>query len=64
MGISQGVISTNIALKNNKIHEAWGEGLDFLECGTCSAIGNEITYGFSMNIYIDANRNFVFKEIF
>jgi hypothetical protein len=52
-------MSTNIVFKNNKIHEAWGEGLDFLECDTCSAIGNEITNGFSMNIYIDASRNIV-----
>ena len=56
-GTSWGVMSTNIAFKNNKIHEAYGEGLDFLECDTCSAIGNEITNGFSMNIYIDASRN-------
>ena len=58
-GTSWGVMSTNIVFKNNKIHEAWGEGLDFLECDTCSAIGNEITNGFSMNIYIDASRNIV-----
>jgi len=58
-GISQGVMSTNIVFKNNKIHEGYGEGLDFLECDTCSAIGNEITNGFSMNIYIDASRNIV-----
>ena len=58
-GLSQGVMSTNIVFKNNKIHEGYGEGLDFLECDTCSAIGNEITNGFSMNIYIDASRNIV-----
>ena len=51
-GISHGVMSTNIVFKNNKIHETWGEGLDFLECDTCSATGNIITNGFSMNIYI------------
>jgi len=56
-GISQGVMSTNIIFKNNKIHEGFGEALDFLECDTCYAIGNEITNGFSMNIYIDASRN-------
>ncbi len=56
-GLSQGVMSTNIVFKNNKIHEGFGEGLDFLECDTCYAIGNEITNGFSMNIYIDASRN-------
>ena len=56
-GLSQGVMSTNIVFKNNKIHEGFGEALDFLECDTCYAIGNEITNGFSMNIYIDASRN-------
>ena len=60
-GTSKGVMSTNIVFKNNKIHEAYGEGLDFLECDTCSAIGNEITNGFSMNIYIDASRNIVIE---
>ena len=58
-GTSWGVMSTNIVFKNNKIHEGYGEGLDFLECDTCSAIGNIITNGFSMNIYIDASRNVV-----
>ena len=58
-GLSQGVMSTNILFKNNKIHEGFGEGLDFLECDTCSAIGNEITNGFSMNIYVDVSRNIV-----
>ena len=58
-GTSTGVMSTNIVFKNNKIHEGYGEGLDFLECETCSAIGNEITNGFSMNIYIDASRDIV-----
>ena len=58
-GISQGVMSTNIVFKNNKIHEGYGEALDFLECDTCSAIGNDITNGFSMNIYVDASRNIV-----
>ena len=56
-GLSQGVMSTNIMFKNNKIHEGYGEGLDFLECDTCYAIGNEITNGLSMNIYVDASRN-------
>ena len=60
-GISQGVMSTNIAFKNNKIHEGYGEALDFLECDTCSAIGNDITNGFSMNIYVDASRNIVIE---
>ena len=60
-GISQGVMSTNIAFKNNKIHEGYGEALDFLECDTCSAIGNNITNGFSMNIYVDASRNIVIE---
>ena len=39
-----------------------GEGLDFLECDTCSATGNIITNGFSMNIYIDASRNIVIER--
>jgi hypothetical protein len=54
-------MSTNIAFKNNKIHEGYGEALDFLECDTCSAIGNDITNGFSMNIYVDASRNIVIE---
>ena len=60
-GTSWGVMSTNIIFKNNYIHESYGEGLDFLECDTCSAIGNEITNGFSMNIYVDASRNIVIE---
>ena len=58
-GISKGVMSTNIHFKNNNIHEGYGEGLDFLECDTCSAVGNTISNGFSMNIYIDASRNII-----
>ena len=49
--------SKNIAFKNNYIHEAYGEGLDFLKCDGCSAISNNITNGFSMNIYCDASKN-------
>ena len=49
--------SKNIIIKNNFIHEAYGEGLDFLKCDGCSAISNNITNGFSMNIYIDASKN-------
>ena len=56
-GTGNSQFSTNIVFKNNKIYNAYGEGLDFLECDTCSAIGNEITNGFSMNIYIDVSRN-------
>ena len=60
-GTSWGVMSSNIVFKNNNIHEGYGEGLDFLECDNCSAIGNTITNGFSMNIYIDASRNIVIE---
>ena len=60
-GTSWGVMSTNIIFKNNYIHESYGEGLDFLECDTCSAIGNKITNGLSMNIYIDASRNIIIE---
>ena len=49
--------SKNIVFKNNYIHEAFGEGLDFLKCDGCSAISNNITNGFSMNIYCDASKN-------
>ena len=56
-GTGNSQMSTNIVFKNNKIYNGYGEGLDFLECDTCSAIGNEITNGFSMNIYIDVSRN-------
>lgn len=56
-GVSYGVFSTNIIFEKNKIHEGYGEGLDFLECENCKAIGNEITNGFSMNIYVDASKN-------
>ena len=51
--------SKNIIIKNNFIHEAYGEGLDFLKCDGCSAISNNITNGFSMNIYIDVSKNIV-----
>ena len=51
--------SKNIVFKNNYIHEAYGEGLDFLKCDGCSAISNNITNGFSMNIYIDVSKNIV-----
>ena len=34
--------SKNIIIKNNFIHEAYGEGLDFLKCDGCSAISNNI----------------------
>ena len=60
-GLSQGVMSTNVIFRNNKIHEGYGEGLDFLECDTCQAINNEITNGFSMNIYVDVSRNVVIE---
>lgn len=56
-GTGGGAFSTNIKFEKNKIHEGYGEGLDFLECDNCQAIGNEITNGFSMNIYIDASKN-------
>jgi len=49
--------SKNILFENNYIHDAWGEGLDFLKCDGCSAIKNNITNGFSMNIYLDASKN-------
>ena len=49
--------SKNIIFKQNYIHEAYGEGLDFLKCDGCSAISNNITNGFSMNIYCDASKN-------
>ena len=51
--------SKNIVFKKNYIHEAYGEGLDFLKCDGCSAISNNITNGFSMNIYIDVSKNIV-----
>ena len=51
----------NIHFKNNYIHEGYGEGLDFLECDNCSGVGNKITNGFSMNIYIDASRNILIE---
>ena len=60
-GTSWGVMSTNIHFKNNYIHEGYGEGLDFLECDNCSGVGNKITNGFSMNIYIDASRNILIE---
>ncbi len=53
--------SKNIIFKNNYIHEAFGEGLDFLKCDGCSAISNNITNGFSMNIYLDASRNILIE---
>ena len=53
--------SKNIIFKNNYIHEAYGEGLDFLKCDGCSAISNNITNGFSMNIYCDASRNILIE---
>ena len=51
------IFSKNILFTNNYIHDAWGEGLDFLKCDGCSAIKNNITNGFSMNIYLDASKN-------
>ena len=51
--------SKNMVFKNNYIHEAYGEGLDFLKCDGCSAISNNITNGFSMNIYCDASKNII-----
>ena len=51
--------SKNIIFKYNKIYNSYGEGLDFLKCDSCYAIGNEITNGFSMNIYLDASKNIV-----
>lgn len=53
--------SKNIIFKNNYIHEAYGEGLDFLKCDGCSAISNNITNGFSMNIYCDASKNILIE---
>lgn len=58
-GTGNGAFSTNIIFENNYIHEGYGEGLDFLECDNCKALKNNITNGFSMNIYIDASKNIV-----
>lgn len=60
-GTGGGNLSKNIHFKNNVIYNGYGEGLDFLECDTCSAIGNKITNGFSMNIYIDVSRNILIE---
>ena len=44
--------------KNNYIHEAYGEGVDFLKYGGSSTISNKYyKNGFSMNIYYDASKN-------
>jgi len=53
--------SQNIIFENNYIHDAYGEGLDFLKCDNCSAIKNNITNGFSMNIYLDASKNILIE---
>lgn len=53
--------SQNIIFENNYIHDAYGEGLDFLKCDNCSAINNNITNGFSMNIYLDASKNILIE---
>ena len=48
----------NIVFKNNYIHEAYGEGVDFLKYGGSSTISNKYyKNGFSMNIYYDASKN-------
>ena len=56
------LFSKGILFKNNKIYNAYGEGLDFLKCDNCSSISNEITNGFSMNIYLDASRNIILDK--
>ena len=38
--ITNDQFSKNILFENNYIHDAWGEGLDFLKCDGCSAINN------------------------
>ena len=53
--------SQNIIFENNYIHDAYGEGLDFLKCDNCSAIKNNITNGFSMNIYLDASKSILIE---
>ena len=49
--------SKNIIFNNNYIHDTWGEGLYFQKCDGCSSIGNNITNGFSMNIYLESSKN-------
>ena len=53
--------SQNIVFEKNYIHDSYGEGLDFLKCDNCSAIKNNITNGFSMNIYLDASKNILIE---
>ena len=51
--------SKNITFKKNYIRDSWGEGLHFLRCDGCEAISNNITNGFSMNIYCDSSKNII-----
>ena len=54
--------SNNILLNNNNIHNTWGEGLYFQKCDICSAVGNNITNAFSMNMYIDKSKNIIINR--
>ena len=53
--------SKNIIVKNNSIENGYGEGIKFSYCDNCSAISNNITNTFSMNIYLYSSKNLLIK---